>query len=362
MHWLSGVYTKRFNIRHRLCGHVLAGRYKAPLVEGSGNGYLRTPMKRLTITTALICALALLWFLLSPRRDRARSSGVMSQPGRAQTNSPAQTSATNTLERLARLERLGSVPEDADYLDWILAQKTSWWGKRLDPKAFWKGRVVWLDRSASMAAHRHGRYFPPIPYEDPGFSHKSDTDELTTHGMDTSDVTFRITDRENAFWDQFAKTHPPPPEVIGISQRQVAYQVLGSHFGYERDSNGRRPPRDLHGMDEHARAIEIEVGIPPEALTDDALRWAYVLDVRQEFERDYVRPHHEGTVFASNFLARVWVDPALITQKLSDNQLKAANAWKIAYLRRLRGASTEDAYLEAYLQAWNLTAAEVFGQ
>ena len=38
MHWLSGVYTQRFNIRHKLCGHVLAGRYKAPLVEGSGNG------------------------------------------------------------------------------------------------------------------------------------------------------------------------------------------------------------------------------------------------------------------------------------------------------------------------------------
>ncbi|HVX56710.1 MAG TPA: transposase [Candidatus Saccharimonadales bacterium] len=42
MHWLSGVYTKRFNHRHQLCGHVLAGRYKALLVEGSGNGYLRT--------------------------------------------------------------------------------------------------------------------------------------------------------------------------------------------------------------------------------------------------------------------------------------------------------------------------------
>lgn len=41
MKWVSGVYTKRFNIRHKLCGHVLAGRYKALLVEGSGNGYLR---------------------------------------------------------------------------------------------------------------------------------------------------------------------------------------------------------------------------------------------------------------------------------------------------------------------------------
>ena len=42
MKWLLGVYTKRFNIRHKLCGHVFAGRYKALVVEGSGNGYLRT--------------------------------------------------------------------------------------------------------------------------------------------------------------------------------------------------------------------------------------------------------------------------------------------------------------------------------
>jgi REP element-mobilizing transposase RayT len=42
MKWLLGVYTKRFNIRHRYCGHLFAGRYKALVVEGSGNGYLRT--------------------------------------------------------------------------------------------------------------------------------------------------------------------------------------------------------------------------------------------------------------------------------------------------------------------------------
>lgn len=42
MKWLLGVYTKRFNIKHKLCGHVFAGRYKALIVDGSGNGYLRT--------------------------------------------------------------------------------------------------------------------------------------------------------------------------------------------------------------------------------------------------------------------------------------------------------------------------------
>src|SRR5208283_2776816 len=42
MKWLLGVYTKRFNNRHRFCGHLFAGRYKALPVEGSGDGYLRT--------------------------------------------------------------------------------------------------------------------------------------------------------------------------------------------------------------------------------------------------------------------------------------------------------------------------------
>jgi hypothetical protein len=42
MKWLLGVYTKRFNLRHKLCGHLFAGRYKALLVDGSGNGYLKT--------------------------------------------------------------------------------------------------------------------------------------------------------------------------------------------------------------------------------------------------------------------------------------------------------------------------------
>src|SRR5438128_1840283 len=36
MKWLSWVYTKRFPIRHILCGHLLAGRYKALIVDGSG--------------------------------------------------------------------------------------------------------------------------------------------------------------------------------------------------------------------------------------------------------------------------------------------------------------------------------------
>lgn len=42
MKWFLGTYTSRFNRRHKLFGHLFSGRYKAVIVDGSGNGYLRT--------------------------------------------------------------------------------------------------------------------------------------------------------------------------------------------------------------------------------------------------------------------------------------------------------------------------------
>jgi len=42
MKWLLGTYTGRFNRRHLEFGHVFSGRYKSLIVEGSGDGYLKT--------------------------------------------------------------------------------------------------------------------------------------------------------------------------------------------------------------------------------------------------------------------------------------------------------------------------------
>jgi len=42
MKWLLGVYTSRFNRRRQEFGHLFSGRYKALIVDGSGNGYLKT--------------------------------------------------------------------------------------------------------------------------------------------------------------------------------------------------------------------------------------------------------------------------------------------------------------------------------
>ena len=42
MKWLLGTYAGRFNRRHRQFGHLFSGRYKALLVDGSRNDYLKT--------------------------------------------------------------------------------------------------------------------------------------------------------------------------------------------------------------------------------------------------------------------------------------------------------------------------------
>ena len=42
MKWFLSTYTARFNRRHHYFGHLFSGRYKSLIVDGSGNGYLRT--------------------------------------------------------------------------------------------------------------------------------------------------------------------------------------------------------------------------------------------------------------------------------------------------------------------------------
>lgn len=42
MKWLLGAYTMRLNRRHKLNGHLFAGRYKSLLIDATTPGYLRT--------------------------------------------------------------------------------------------------------------------------------------------------------------------------------------------------------------------------------------------------------------------------------------------------------------------------------
>lgn len=207
-----------------------------------------------------------------------------------------------------KFEFAGEVPADASYQrDWPIAQYTTWWGKRLDPKAFWKGRTIWLDVSASNAARRHGREYPPIPdsVDISSLADFSDQDVGSTSGGPDSGpfITFYGSYRERVYWDQFWKTHPKPPEDLAREQSQVAQDISVL-------------PSYLTNSDK-SRAIQL--GYPPEVFTDDALHWCRV-----------------------------------------GGQSKAANTWKISYLQRLRREHTDESYINAYLKAWNLSATDVF--
>jgi len=206
-----------------------------------------------------------------------------------------------------KYESYGEIPAYASKNgpEWQYAQYTSWWGKRLDPEEFWKGRTIWLDASATDAARRHGRDYPPIPSttNNAWLAPFSDKDEGSTSGGPDSGpfITFYGSYRERVYWDKFWRTHPKPPEDLAREQSQTAEDL------------------DIPNVLSIDRSREIEAGYPPEAFTDDALRFCKAHD-----------------------------------------QSKASAAWKISYLQRLRREHTDDSYINAYLNAWNLSATEVF--
>ena len=53
MRWLQGTYTKRFNLRHKKWGHLFQGRYKALLIDPSGD-YFQTVCSYIHLNPARI--------------------------------------------------------------------------------------------------------------------------------------------------------------------------------------------------------------------------------------------------------------------------------------------------------------------
>jgi len=103
------------------------------------------------------------------------------------------------------------------------------------------------------------------------------------------------------------------------------------------------------------------LGYPSEALSDDALFWTYVQTKRDEYENKFADNTGATVRSVSNFFHHVYVDRKYITDPLSAEDIQAANAWKIAYLRRLRQEKADESYINAYMQAWNLSSNDVIG-
>jgi hypothetical protein len=182
-------------------------------------------------------------------------------------------------DAVSRIERLGQVPEGANALDWQLAQKASWWGKPINPREFWKDRVIWLDQSSENAAARRGRRFPPMPYEDSALSRHSNKDILLpSGGVEMPNINFHATSREIAFWDKFMKTQPKPPEVIQVKLREVTRRLFGARDLRELSQS------DMERLQSSIKRDAFDLNYPREALTDEALFWCYVLEQRREYQ------------------------------------------------------------------------------
>ncbi len=279
------------------------------------------------------------------------------------------------------LERLGEVPESVmrdtkpGEGDWRVAEWTTWWGKPMDPRKFWEGRVIWNDESAQAAARRHGRQYPPIPEQLTNLSRSFPIGSRyqedivpgsLSGGLDGGRVApFHYTEAESMFWNWFWRTQPKPPSTLEREQFEVAENGLSMR----KFLNDKASAQLLGNAGKNAEGFQkgraLEIGMPPEALDDDALFWAYVMKWREQYSKTVLEMEAlQGgrDPFEMVRLRSLAIDRKFITEPLSREQITAANAWKILYLRRLRREKVDESYIGAYLEAWKLSATEVFAE
>lgn len=318
--------------------------------------------RRLVIAAFIILTAGIVWII------RLDSRGAQPSTNGATAAIPpkAERRKMQWADQIQLLERHGQVPEDADVGDWQYAEHTSWWGKRLEAKEFWKDRVVWLDESAREAAKRKGRGCPPMPYDDPRFAqyeNDKDIDNSMMWNVEGPNTRFKGTERESAFWSEFGKTHPHPPVDLAREQYMVADSILGARHLYNKRGNPARTTVErLAQGDVWKKQRAQELGTPEESLGEDALFWSYVFRKREEYETKIAPLAGANSRVVTNWVGRLFVEPKYVTEPLTSVQLKAANAWKFAYLQRLRREKTDESYINAYLKAWNLSREEVFGE
>lgn len=273
-----------------------------------------------------------------------------------QSEGIATPGTSSTDQYLAEMERLKELPLHANARDRRIAQMTSWWGKPLDPKAFWKNKTIWLDIKAKEAANRVGRLYPPIPFGDNKFSSYSETDITGLSAASEGDApAYHFNNRERAYWSDFERSHPLPPEELEIKQVEVESGILDSQ--HWKDDKAIFPS-SIAIYQNSAKDAAIREGYPREAFSGDALYWSYVFIKNQQYENN-VQTKSAPTAIA--LAHNAGVDLNLITNALTADQVKKANSWKIAYLKRLKGQNLDQSYLYAYMQTWGLSSNEVFG-
>ena len=279
------------------------------------------------------------------------------------------------------LERAGQVPPGVERGSpdgarlWKQAERTRWWGKPLDPAQFWKGRTIWYDDSAQDAAHRYGRTWPPVPvhitnltagFDWWAFSRAEKAGSIWDASLDGGNVIpYHYTDAERGYWMWWLSTKLKPPaylEALQFEEAKKRAHVL---------KQSTPPAPVTRALDTRGESVDgrraQQIGMPAEAMTDEALFWRYVIKKREEYAEWQARAAQftsGGQPVPSGFFNIYWrglaVDRSFITNALTAEQIRAASAWKMAYLQRLRREKIDTSYIDAYLRAWNLSWAEVF--
>ena len=243
--------------------------------------------------------------------------------------------------RMQALEAAGIVPQDAESTDWDIAQRTRWWGKSIDSMRFWSNRAIWLSDDAVLEAHRYGRGYPPIPADaSPAWQKVSHSKHIPVfNGFESGDrIDFQRSNVERVYWEWFSQNNPRPPQDIAIEQLQTAEREVHG------DPNGTPP----------SVGRELKAGYPPEAFSEKALFWAYVLNHREQFKPFSDKTNPSNSRAAKTLLGGLKVDKKYICDPLTDQQMQEAYSWRIEYLNRLQKQSSNAVYISAYLKAWSI--------
>ncbi len=186
MKWLLGTYTKRFNGRHKVFGHLFSGRYKALVVDGSGTGYLKTACDYVhlnPVRAGLLkpeeplesypCSSYPLYVAERPRPGWLRVDRLLGEWGMRWDipGAGAQFAAAMEARRQGELEKefkplqrgwcLGSKQFRADLLKYVEEQKGKWhYGKELRESAEAKAErlIAEAGRSEGLTRERLQRW------------------------------------------------------------------------------------------------------------------------------------------------------------------------------------------------------------
>lgn len=170
-----------------------------------------------------------------------------------------------------------------------------------------------------------------------------------------------LSSKESAYWDKFSKTHPKPPNTIARQQQSSSENLLELRHDYEQRGNPRgTTPEELAQIEATYKRRAVELGYPQEAFEYEALFWSYVQATQQEYRELLDTGQTTNSIRVKKLLAHLAVDANYITDPLTDAQVKAANAWKVSYLQRLRREQVDESYINAYLKSWNLSSEAVF--